>query len=159
MEHTIIDELGNVTETDEKPRDPFALETIREGFVRFDQQLAHFGIHWERLAISSLGRSGKELSNEDYYESRMASRIYVNVAMGVLDGREPSKEQILILDYFARQCARVLAEFQADGSLPAEELRKYFEKEQPRIGFSYQSTPGTAVKGSSLASQLLQGEP
>jgi hypothetical protein len=55
MEHSIIDELGNVTYTDEKPRDPFA-----------------------------------------------------------------------------RQCARALAEFQSDGSLPTEELKAYFEKERQK---------------------------
>jgi hypothetical protein len=124
-----IDELGNVTETDEKPRDPLYLESIRENFARIDEQLAYLGFHWERLAVSSIGHSGKELPDEDYYESRIASRIYVHIAMGVLDGRKPSKEQVLILDYYARQCANALSAFQRDGTLPTEELKKYFEKD------------------------------
>lgn len=128
-----IDELGNVTIAyDEKPHDPFALETIRDKFARIDKELEHFGFHWERIAMSGAARSGKELPNEDYFESRIASRIYVNIAMGVLEGREPSKEQILILDHFAAQCRNALSEFQRDGSLPTEELRKYFEKESKR---------------------------
>jgi hypothetical protein len=120
-----IDELGNVTVTyEEKPRDPFCLESIRDTFARADEDLEHRGLYWERIVIA-----GRSCSWSGFPPPFPTDPIFVHMALGLKEGQEPPKEQILILDHFARQCADALSAFQRDGSLPTEELRKYFEKE------------------------------
>jgi hypothetical protein len=139
---SIIDELGNVTEGEEKPCDPFALETIRESFGYFDASLDSQGLHMERVTVSGFTSTAWNgpppypvRHMEDLLSSwnrHRTSPATVCISVVMEEGQELTKEQILILDHFASKCSAALLRFYYDGSLPdSSKIRNYLnQKEQ-----------------------------
>ena len=123
MEHTTIDELGNVTVTyEENPRDPLCLESIRNGFAHVDRDLERQGLHWERIVVSGRGYCIYEQAPPIVPRT---DPFFVCIALSLKEGQKPTREQIFIMDHFVAQCRRALGNYEEDGTLPTEELAKY----------------------------------
>jgi len=139
---SIIDEIGNLVYTEEKPLDGFVLEDIREGFARFDKRIDEQGLHMERVAVSgftSTAWSGPPpypiRRMEDFlsswkHHSTSPATICISVVME--EGQELTKEQILIIDHFAKKCSAALNSFYHDGSLPTKEVKEQLDRLKPK---------------------------
>ena len=134
---SIIDELGNVKYSEEKPLDGFVLEDIREGFDRFDASLDVQGLHMERVAVSgftSTAWSGPPPYPIRHMEDLLSSWEHrtspatVCISVVMEEGQELTKEQILIIDHFAKKCSAALCGFYHDGSLPDEKIKEHLDR-------------------------------
>jgi hypothetical protein len=91
--------------------DIYSLQHLRNVFEHIDKDIEQRGFHWKKILAA-----GNEMTNP------------LCVSIGLREGQEPSKEQILILDYYIRQGYRALCKFHMNGSLP-NEIEKFLQKQ------------------------------
>lgn len=151
----IMNEDGSIKYSKEKPLDPFALEDIRESFDRFDKRLDEQGLHMERVAVSgftSTAWSGpppypvrhmEDLLSSWNHHGTSPATVCISVAME--EGQKLTKEQILIIDHFAKRCSAALCDFYQNGTLPDEKIKRQKEREETRalLGFDVIEVEGT----------------